>query len=145
VLLTGDGTPKVADFGLAKRLDAGPGLTASQTILGTAGYMAPEQAAGKSHEVGPPADTYALGAILYEMLTGRPPYRAETWLETLDQLRFQEVIPPSQLRPDLPLDLESICLKCLKKKSAERYPSAQALAEDLRRFLAGEPVSASAT
>jgi len=145
ILLTVNGTPKIADFGLAKRLDTDSRLTASQTILGTAGYMAPEQAAGKAREVGPSADTYGLGAILYEMLTGRPPFRAETWLETLDQVRFQEVISPSRLRPDLPLDLEAICLKCLKKKSAERYPSAQGLAEDLQRFLVGEQISASAT
>src|SRR5262245_58797663 len=138
ILLAADGTPKVADFGLAKRLDTDQGLTASQALLGTAAYMAPEQAAGRAREVGPAADVWALGAVLYETLTGRPPFRGETWLETLDQVRFEEVVPPSRLSPHVARDLEVICLKCLKKKAAERYPSAAGLAEDLRHFLAGD-------
>ena len=108
VLLAADGTPKVTDFGLAKVLDAESGLTATESILGTPSYMAPEQAAGKAKQVGPPADVYALGAILYELLTGRPPFRATTVLETLEQVKTAEPVPPSRLLPGLPRDLETI-------------------------------------
>ena len=116
VLLTADGTPKVTDFGLARRLDGGAGLTQSGAPLGTPSYMAPEQAQGKSDTVGPAADVYALGAILYEMLTGRPPFRAETAAETLRQVIDDEPVPPSRLNARVPRDLETICLKCLRKE-----------------------------
>jgi WD40 repeat protein len=148
VLLMADGTPKITDFGLAKILLGEPGLntpgcqTQSGAILGTPSYMPPEQAAGRSKEIGPAGDVYALGAILYEMLTGRPPFRAETPLETLRQVIAEEPVPPSRLQPHLPRDLVTICLKCLRKESVKRYASASALAEDLRRFQAGEPILA---
>jgi serine/threonine protein kinase len=148
VLLTAAGVPKIADFGLAKRLDSSAELSGTSTplsasgiILGTASYMAPEQAAGKTKEIGPPVDIYALGAILYELLTGRPPFLGETRALTIVQVMQDEPVQPSRLRPDLPRDLEAICLKCLEKDPARRYDSAGALAEDLRRYLAGEAIS----
>jgi serine/threonine-protein kinase len=148
VLLTADGVPKISDFGLAKWLAGsgkssdGAGPTRTGDILGTPSYMAPEQTAGRSGRITPTADVYALGAILYEMLTGRPPFLAETPLETMDQVRTQEPVPPRRLQPKLPKDLETICLQCLHKEPDRRYPSALALAKDLERFLAGEPVRA---
>ncbi len=142
VLLTADGTPKIADFGLAKAVGSETGLTATEAILGSPSYMAPEQAGGMAREAGPAADVYALGAILYELLTGRPPFRGATVLETLEQVKSVEPVPPSQLVPRLPTDIETICLKCLQKDPARRYESAAALAEDLRRFGAGEPIVA---
>jgi tetratricopeptide (TPR) repeat protein/tRNA A-37 threonylcarbamoyl transferase component Bud32 len=135
-------TPKVADFGLARRIDTDSGQTQSGMILGTPDYMAPEQAAGRNKEVGPPADVYALGAILYELLTGRPPFKGTGMLETLEQVRTLDPVPPRRLQPGVPRDLETICLKCLQKDPARRYPAAGELADDLRRFLAGEPVRA---
>jgi hypothetical protein len=142
VLLTADGQPKVADFGLAKWLGQEQGQTQSGAIVGTPSYMAPEQAGGRSKEVGPAADVYALGAILYELLTGRPPFRAETPLDTLMQLVSEEPVPPSRLQPKVPPDLANICLMCLEKKPHKRYNSAQELAEDLKRWLQGEPILA---
>jgi hypothetical protein len=142
VLLTSDGTPKITDFGLAKQLDAATGHTMSGAVLGTPSYMAPEQAGGKGKQVGPAADVYSLGAILYELLTGRPPFQAETTFDTLFQVITQEPELPTRLRPDCPPDLEAICLKCLRKRREERYASASALAEDLERFLDGKPVRA---
>jgi WD40 repeat protein/tRNA A-37 threonylcarbamoyl transferase component Bud32 len=141
ILLEADGTPKVADFGLAKALGADSGLTRTEEVLGTPGYMAPEQARGEAKQVGPAADVYALGAILYELITGRPPFRAATVLETLELVRSAEPVPPRRLVPRLPRDLETIGLKCLAKEPTERYPTAGALAADLGRFVAGEPVS----
>ena len=142
VLFAADGTLKITDFGLVKRLESDSGQTRSGSILGTPSYMAPEQARGESQTVGPAADQYALGAILYELLTGRPPFQGTSVLDTLDMVRSKEPVPPSQLQPKMPRDLETICLKCLEKDIARRYPDVLALAEDLRRFQAGEPILA---
>jgi predicted Ser/Thr protein kinase len=142
VLLTADGTPKITDFGLAKRLDNPAGQTASGAILGTPSYMAPEQAAGKSRQIGPPADVYALGAILYECLTGRAPFRAATPLDTLLLVVSTDPVPLSRLQPGMPRDLETICLGCLRKEPGQRYASALALADDLERFVKDEPIRA---
>jgi serine/threonine-protein kinase len=142
VLLTAEGAPKVSDFGLAKRLQGHHGLTQSGALLGTPSYMAPEQTGGDSRAVGPACDVYALGAILYECLTGRPPFRGVTALETLEQVRFQDPVPPTRLQPSCPRDLETSCLKCLRKEPAARYGGAQELADDLGRFLRDEPIRA---
>jgi serine/threonine-protein kinase len=142
VLLAPDGTPKISDFGMAKTLGREAGLTQSQAIMGSPTYMAPEQAEGRAKAVGPAADIYALGVILYELLTGRPPFRAASIWETLEQVKTVEPVPPSRLVPKLPRDIEKICLKCLQKEPSRRYSSADALAEDLRRFLEDLPVRA---
>ena len=142
VLIAADGTLKVTDFGLVKRLEGDSSQTRSGSILGTPSYMSPEQAKGETHKVGPAADQYALGAILYELFTGRPPFQGTSVLDTLDQVRKKEPVPPSQLQPKMPRDLETICLKCLEKDPARRYADVAALAEDLRRFQAGEPIVA---
>jgi serine/threonine-protein kinase len=142
VLLTADGTPKISDFGLAKRLDEEAGQTRHGELLGTPCYMAPEQANGRTTEVGPAADVYGLGALLYELLTARPPFRGATPLETLDHVRAQDPVPPSRVQPRVPRDLETLCLKCLEKNPARRYAGALELADDLGRFLAGEPIRA---
>jgi serine/threonine protein kinase len=141
VLLTADGTPKITDFGLAKRLDQ-TGPTQTGAVLGTPSYMAPEQAGGQPGAVGPAADVYALGATLYECLTGRPPFKAATPLETMIQVVADEPVSPRQLQSAVPADLETVCLKCLHKEPVKRYATAAALAEDLRRFRAGEPIAA---
>jgi serine/threonine-protein kinase len=141
VLLSADGTPKVSDFGLAKKLDEA-GQTRTGAVVGTPSYMAPEQAAGKSKTVGPAADVYALGAILYECLTGRPPFKAASDWETVVQVLSAEPVPPRRLSPKVPRDLETVCLKCLRKEPDRRYASAAELADDLGRFLRGEPVLA---
>jgi WD40 repeat protein/tRNA A-37 threonylcarbamoyl transferase component Bud32/tetratricopeptide (TPR) repeat protein len=142
VLMTRDGRPKIADFGLAKILDADGQMTGSDLIMGTPSYMAPEQASGDAKGAGPSADVYALGAILYALLTGRPPFRAATVSETLRQVREDSPVPPCRLQPSLPRDIETIALKCLQKRSQDRYATAEALAEDLRRFRAREPILA---
>ena len=136
ILLTADGTPKITDFGLARRFEAGVGLSMTGTRIGTPGYMAPEQVAGHARVSGPATDVYALGAILYEMLTGRPPFLAETAAETERQVIAEEPAPPSRLNAQVPRDLETICLKCLQKDPRRRYPSAAELGEDLGRFSA---------
>jgi formylglycine-generating enzyme required for sulfatase activity len=140
VLLAEDGTPKVSDFGLARKLDEA-GQTQTGAVLGTPSYMAPEQASGKK-DVGPAADVYALGAILYECLTGRPPFKAATTYETILQVMSDEPVPPRQLNPRLSVDLETIVLKCLHKQPGKRYGRAADLADDLGRWLAGEPIVA---
>jgi tetratricopeptide (TPR) repeat protein len=142
VLLAADGTPKITDFGLAKRLDAGAGPTQSNVIMGTPSYMAPEQACGDNKQVGPAVDVYALGAILYECLTGRPPFKAAMTWDTLQQVISEEPVSPRQLQSTTPRDLETICLKCLQKESGKRYASAAALAADCAAFLHGEPITA---
>ena len=135
-------SPKITDFGLAKHLEDDSLQTQTGAIMGTPSYMAPEQAAGKSRTVGPATDVYALGAILYEMLTGRPPFKAATVLDTAQLVLNQEPVPPRKFQPKVPLDLETICLKCLRKEPLHRYASAEALAEDLRRFQANEAILA---
>jgi tetratricopeptide (TPR) repeat protein len=145
VLFDSDGTPKISDFGLARRLDVTDAYTVSGQVMGTPSYMAPEQAQGLSHEIGPPADIYALGAVLYEILTGRPPFKGPTMVETLRQVVFEDPVRPSQLQTRVPRDLETICLKCLAKEAAKRYATAGALADDLRRFLDGETIHARPT
>jgi WD40 repeat protein len=142
ILLAAEGTPKISDFGLAKQLDTDAGQTRSGAVLGSPSYMAPEQAAGATKELGPCTDVHALGAILYEALTGRPPFKGSTTWDTLQQVQSQEPVPPRQLQPKVPRDLETICLKCLRKQPSGRYASALALAEDLRRFLTGKPILA---
>ncbi len=142
ILLTADGTPKIADFGLARHFDQGPALTLSGTRMGTPSYMAPEQVIGKAGTVGPAADIYALGAVLYEMVTGRTPFRGETAAETEHHVVHDEPVPPSRLNTKVPRDLETICLKCLSKEPRHRYPTAAALADDLRRFGQGRPIEA---
>src|SRR5262249_18838882 len=139
VLLTRDGQPKITDFGLAKRLDSMAGQTRTGDIMGTPDYMAPEQAAGRIKEIGPATDVYALGTILYDMITGRPPFQAASVLEALEMVRTQEPVPPRRLQPKLPRDLETVCLKCMHKEPFRRYASARELAEDLHRFVNGEP------
>jgi serine/threonine-protein kinase len=142
VLLAADGTPKITDFGLAKRVHSHSDLTQTGTILGTPSYMAPEQAAGDVKHVGPAADIYALGAILYECLTGRPPFKAATTLDTVLQVKTAEPASVRRLNPHAPADLETICHKCLQKDPVRRYPKAAALADDLARWTRGEPITA---
>ena len=142
ILMTLGGSPKIADFGLAKLLDVDSGLTRTDSVLGSPGYMAPEQAGGAKQVIGPAADVYAMGVILYELITGRPPFTAPSVLETLDLVRHAEPVPPSRLRPGLPRDAETIALRCLAKEPVRRYPSAEALADDLACFLAGRPILA---
>ena len=142
ILLDSEGSPKVTDFGLAKVLDGEVGPTPTEAFLGTPSYMAPEQAEGKTREAGVPADVYGLGAILYALLTGEPPFKGATLLHTLEKVRSHEPVPPRRLYRNVPRDLESICLRCLEKEPGRRYATAEALAADLRRFRAGEPVQA---
>jgi WD40 repeat protein/tRNA A-37 threonylcarbamoyl transferase component Bud32 len=142
VLLDRDGQPKVTDFGLARMVASESHLTISGQVVGTPSYMPPEQAASKGERIGPAADVYALGATLYCLLTGRPPFQAASVMETLQQVLEQEPVAPRQMNAAVPRDLETICLKCLQKEPARRYPRAGALAADLAHFLAGEPIRA---
>jgi serine/threonine protein kinase len=145
VLLTEDGVPKITDFGLAKLLEREEGLTRAGEIMGTPSYMAPEQVAGLSDQVTSATDVYALGAILYEALTGRPPFKGTTPLSTLEQVARQEPLAPGKLQRHLPRDIETICLKCLEKEPSRRYPSAHELADDLNRYLHAQPIRARPT
>ena len=142
ILIDSKGRPRVTDFGLAKRVDGGSDLTATGQILGTPSYMPPEQAGGQVRAAGPAADVYAMGATLYAAVTGRPPFQSATPLETLKQVIELEPVPLRQLNAAVPRDLETIVLKCLEKSVPRRYPSAQALADDLRRYLEGRPILA---
>jgi WD40 repeat protein/predicted Ser/Thr protein kinase len=142
ILLDAEDRPHITDFGLAQYLDPGATLTQSGAFVGTPAYVAPEQAAGKRGKLGPPADVYSLGAILYELLAGRPPFAGESSFEILRAVIEREPPRPSSLDASVPRDLETVCLKCLEKDSARRYPSAGELADDLERFLAGQPIAA---
>lgn len=142
ILMDASDEPHITDFGLAKRLGGDSGQTRTGAVLGTPSYMAPEQAQGRIRDLGPPCDVYGLGALLYELLTGRPPFRAETPLDTLMQVIHNAPAPPRLLNPNVDPDLETICLKCLEKDRAHRYQTAAALADDLQRHLDGEPISA---
>ncbi len=144
ILFTIDGQPKISDFGLARRCDSSDQsrVTQSGVVLGTPCYMPPEQATGNLAQLGPHSDVYALGAILYETITGRPPYTADSLAEILQQIRVRDPVRPNQLNPHLPRDLETICLKALEKEPHRRYESAAQMAEDLRRFLNNQPIVA---
>src|SRR5262249_32335435 len=137
VLLDADGTPKLTDFGLAKRLDRDEGLTHTGSVLGTPGYMPPEQASG-SKELTAAADVYALGATLYALLIGQPPFVGKNSVDTIQKVLHDDPRPPRAVRPEIPRDLEAVCLKCLDKNPAKRYSSAQALADDLGRWREGQ-------
>jgi len=155
ILLAADGSPRISDFGLAKLVaggpagstagsfaSLGPALTVSGSVLGTPSYMAPEQADGRTRQVGPLTDVYGLGAILYECLTGQPPFPGASLLETLERVRSEAPVAPRQRHPEVPVDLQTICLKCLEKEPEQRYASAEALADDLQRYLDREPIQA---
>ena len=141
VLLVADGTPKITDFGLAKRIDdEARDVSKSGSIMGTASYMAPEQAAGNTHDTGPATDVHALGSILYECLTGEPPFKADTYLDTILQVMSDEPVSPRQRQSKAPRDLEAICMKCLQKEPRRRYASAEQLADELERYLKHKPL-----
>ncbi|HEY1191479.1 MAG TPA: protein kinase [Gemmata sp.] len=142
ILRSKDRTLKLTDFGLAKDMEVSSGMTPSNAVMGTPSYMSPEQAEGKTRSLGPATDVYGLGAILYEMLTGRPPFRGVNMVDTLEQVRWAEPAPPTRLAPRLPRDLSTICLKCLQKSPARRYQTAGELAADLRRWMNGETIAA---
>ena len=145
ILFSADGIPKITDFGLAKRLETDEGQTHTGQVMGTPSYMAPEQARGDTKSVGPPADIYALGAILYEMLTGRPPFKGISAMDTVKQVIEVEPVSPSRIQYRVPRDLETICLKCLQKEPRKRYATAKEMADDLNRYLVGEPIRARRT
>jgi len=142
ILLEKGVTPRIADFGLAKRIGEDAELTQTGTVMGSVYYMPPEQAAGRIEDIGPASDIYALGAILYKLLTGRPPFQAASNYETIQQVIAQEPVRPRQLNPAIPRDLETICLKCLEKEPRRRYESAAALGEELTRYKEGHPIQA---
>lgn len=143
VLIDRDGSPRITDFGLARHAEQASNLTVSGAVMGTPSYMAPEQASGDRQAIGPATDVHGLGAILYELLAGRPPFRMTTLMETVMQAIYCDPLPPREVRPDVPPELEHICLKCLEKAPADRYPTAAALAEELARFLQGDAIDAS--
>ena len=140
VIMDAQGQPHITDFGLAKRLELDGGLTQSGAVLGSPSYMSPEQASGRQDLLGPASDVYSLGAILYELLTGRTPFRGETPMATLAKVRLEEPIAPTKLDSKTPADLETLCLKCLEKQPERRFASARLLAEELERFLNHEPI-----
>ena len=142
VMLDPGGKPKITDFGLAKQIETDSAMTATGQVLGTPSYMPPEQATGETSRVGPHSDVYSLGAILYALLTGRPPFQAANMMETLKQVVERDPVSPRQLNPEVDRDLETICLKCLEKESEKRYASSHDLAEDLGRWLRREPIQA---
>src|SRR5262249_36992816 len=142
ILLTKDGIPKIADFGLARKMEGTAALTLSGSPMGTPSYMSPEQARGEASSLGPAVDIYALGAVLYELLTGRPPFRAESLSATIQQVISEEPVSPARLNASVPRDLETICLKCLQKNPSDRYASAAEVRDDVRRFLRNEPIVA---
>ena len=142
IFLDAAGTPKVGDFGLAALAGQDARLTKSGDVLGTPSYISPEQAEGHSNRVGPATDVYALGAILYELITGRTPFKGGSALETLKQVSEVDVVPPRRLRPEIPRDLDTICLKCLDKEPVRRYATAEELAQELKRFQEGRPIAA---
>src|SRR5205823_5324820 len=142
VMIDTNGAPRLTDFGLAKRMDIDSGLTQTGAVLGSPSYMAPEQAQGRADRIGTHTDVYALGAILYETLTGRAPFRGDSAAETMMRVINEEPAAPSKIELDVPRDLETICLKCLEKDPSRRYATAREFAEELRRFLAGEPIVA---
>ena len=142
ILLDNDDQPHITDFGLAKRVDQDSGLTRTEAVMGTPAYMAPEQALGKTKEISTASDIYSLGAILYQLLSGRPVFEGGTLLETLGQVAEANPIPPSKINRGVPQDLETICLKCLEKVPERRYGSARELAEEIERFLNCEPIHA---
>ncbi len=145
ILFSADGIPKITDFGLAKRLEEDEGQTHTGQVMGTPSYMAPEQARGDTKMAGPPADIYALGAMLYEMLTGRPPFKGVSAMDTMKQVLEQEPVSPSRVQFHIPRDLETICMKCLQKEPKKRYSTAKEMADDLSRYLRGEPIKARRT
>ena len=142
ILVDTNGKALITDFGLALRVEGDHELTRTGQILGTPSYMSPEQASGKRGEIGPQSDIYSIGAILYELLTGRPPFRGETSVATIQQVLAEEPVPPSRHNSAAPRDLETICVKCLQKEARERYATAELLSDDLGRFLADEPILA---
>lgn len=142
VLLDANGEPKVSDFGLAKQLKSDSDLTRTGAVMGTPNYMPPEQAAGNTDEIGPRSDVYSIGAVLYCLLTARPPFQTENPIETLKLVTDRSPVPPGELNPGIPRDLETICLKCLEKELSRRYQSADELVEDLNRFQVGMPILA---
>jgi WD40 repeat protein len=142
ILIDRNGNPRVTDFGLAKNIQSDSGLTGSGQIMGTPSYMPPEQVGGRRGEVGPTADVYSLGATLYALVTGRPPFQAATPMDTVIQVVSEEPVPPRRLNAALDRDIETVCLKCLEKEPGRRYASAADLAADLDRYLNGEPIAA---
>jgi eukaryotic-like serine/threonine-protein kinase len=142
VIIDRQDQPRITDFGLVKWLAGDSNLTATDQVLGTPTFMPPEQAAAKHSLIGPPSDVYSMGAILYDLLTGRPPFRSATTMDTLRQVLEDEPAAPRLLNPEVPRDLETICLKCLQKEPHRRYATAALLAEDLQRFLSGKPIAA---
>ena len=142
ILIDENDQPRITDFGLAKRARGDFGLTVTGQLLGSPNFMPPEQTSGKSGKVGPASDVYGLGAIVYHLLTGRPPFQAETIEDVLRQLHEADPVAPRLLNPSIPRDLETICLKCLEKDPAKRYPNARELADELDRFLRDEPIRA---